>query len=133
MPNGKVHRRCLRDQPLTDEVKKPEMLHGDEVLSTREQMLTSLWAGLLGRSSIDLDDNFFELGAHSLLVARATLAIERDFEVSLRATDVFENPTVRQLAERLEVSEEKSARSIKAVLSPLIWASRATPLPAEND
>jgi acyl carrier protein/thioesterase domain-containing protein len=73
-----------------------------EVPSTREQGLISLWEGLLGRFGIGLDDNFFELGGHSLLVVEMVSAIERDFEVPLAVTDVFESPTVRELARRLE-------------------------------
>jgi acyl carrier protein len=62
----------------------------------------SIWEGLLGRSRIGLDDNFFELGGHSLLVVEMTLAIERVFEMSLSVAEVFENPTVSQLARRIE-------------------------------
>ena len=64
--------------------------------------MISLWEGLLGRSEVGLDDNFFELGGHSLLVLEMTLAIEQDFEVTLAAADVFDNPTVRRLARRIE-------------------------------
>ncbi len=49
-----------------------------------------------------MNDNFFELGGHSLLVVEMTLAIERDFGVTLSAADVFENPTVEELARRIE-------------------------------
>ena len=72
------------------------------VPSPREQVLLSLWEGLLGRTGVAATDNFFELGGHSLLVVEMTVAIEQDFEVVLSAADVFENPTVRELAEKIE-------------------------------
>jgi acyl carrier protein len=98
LPNGKIHRQQLRDMVLEPEGRDREET---QVLNTREQALISLWEGLLGRTGIGLTDNFFELGGHSLLVVEMTLAIERDFEVTLSAADVFENPTVRDLARRI--------------------------------
>jgi thioesterase domain-containing protein/acyl carrier protein len=99
LPNGKVNRRQLRDMALAPEARGRE---GLPIVSTRKQTLISLWEGLLGRTGIGLNDNFFELGGHSLLVVEMTLAIERDFGVTLSAADVFENPTVEELARRIE-------------------------------
>jgi amino acid adenylation domain-containing protein len=99
LPNGKVDRRRLREQPLAAERRTT----ADETApSTREHALVSLWEGLLGRSGLAVTDNFFELGGHSLLVAQMVAAIEQDFEVTLSAADVFQHPTVRDLARRIE-------------------------------
>jgi acyl carrier protein len=95
LPNGKVDRQQLKNRKL--EAEAPAQV-GRPVLTTQVQALLSLWEGLLGRSGIELDDNFFELGGHSLLVVELTMAIERDFEVSLSVAEVFQNPTIRQLA-----------------------------------
>jgi amino acid adenylation domain-containing protein len=99
LPNGKIDRQNLRRMVLESDVAA-----GEEPVaaSAREQSLISLWEGLLGRSGIRATDNFFELGGHSLLVVEMTVAIEQDFEVELAAADVFENPTVRELAARIE-------------------------------
>jgi acyl carrier protein len=99
LPNGKIDRRALRERALEEEGRGERE---DQIRGTREEGLVSLWEGLLGRFGIGLDDNFFELGGHSLLVVEMARAIERDFEVSLAPTDVFENPTVRGLARRIE-------------------------------
>jgi acyl-coenzyme A synthetase/AMP-(fatty) acid ligase len=74
LPNGKVDRRRLREQPLAAE----RLTIADETVpSTREHALISLWEGLLGRSGLAVTDNFFELGGHSLLVAQMVGAIEQ--------------------------------------------------------
>lgn len=99
LPNGKIDRGRLRDLALEP---VPPREREEAVPTTGEQALISLWEGLLGRVGIGPGDNFFELGGHSLLVVEMTLAIERDFEVSLTAADVFENPTVRELFRRIE-------------------------------
>ncbi len=104
LPNGKIDRRRLRADALPSqaEVREAGVPPRASILSTREQALISLWEGLLGRTGISSTDNFFELGGHSLLVVEMTMAIERDFEVRLSSTEVFENPTVEELARRLE-------------------------------
>jgi acyl carrier protein len=95
-----VDRRRLRERALGAEATVESE---GRVPDTREQALVSLWEGLLGRSGIGPTDNFFELGGHSLLVVEMTSAIARDFEVTLSAADVFENPTVSALARRIDL------------------------------
>ena len=98
LPNGKIDRRRLLELPIAAEAQ----VGSSEVLTAREQALLSLWEGLLGRYGFSVVDNFFELGGHSLLVIQMVAAIERDFEVTLRAGDVFQHPTVRELSRRIE-------------------------------
>jgi pristinamycin I synthase-3/4 len=51
--------------------------------------------------TVGLDDNFFDLGGHSMLAMRLTNSLRSflDLEVSIR--EFFEAPTVRALAGRL--------------------------------
>jgi thioesterase domain-containing protein/acyl carrier protein len=123
LPNGKTDRRQLRDMKLEAEARA-----GDPrgVGSTREQALLALWEGLLGRAGIGPDDNFFELGGHSLLVVEMALAIERDFGASLSAADVFQNPTVRDLAGYLE-RRGGSAAPVYDHLFPIQPSGRGSP------
>ncbi|MEM9404826.1 MAG: amino acid adenylation domain-containing protein [Acidobacteriota bacterium] len=100
LPNGKVDRR-----QLSERAAESSRLALSVALETDlQRTLANLWEGLLGlpSSSISLDSNFFEAGGHSLLVVEMCEAIERDLGVSLEAADVFEHPTIRQLAERVE-------------------------------
>jgi amino acid adenylation domain-containing protein len=124
LPNGKIDRQQLREMVL--EPDAADSRPGD-VLDTTQQSLLSLWEGMLGRRGIALDDNFFELGGHSLLVLEMTLAIERDFELSLSAADVFENPTVRSLARRIEQRGGPTSRPYQH-LFPIQPAGPMTPL-----
>ena len=106
LPNGKIDRRQLRQAALAPE---GPVISKEPATSTREQALVSLWEGLLGRFGIGVTDNFFELGGHSLLVVQMVSAIERDFEVALPAAEVFQHPTVRDLARRIE--QHRSGRT----------------------
>ncbi len=100
LPNGKVDRQALRDLPLRGSTSG-----GTEdgvVLDDRQQALVALWQGLLARPKVGLDDNFFRLGGHSLLVVTMASAIERHFTIRLTPAEIFQQPTIRQLAQRIE-------------------------------
>ncbi|MEM7199740.1 MAG: amino acid adenylation domain-containing protein [Planctomycetota bacterium] len=124
LPNGKVDRGKLRALPLESEVAGAV---AERAPTAREQALLSLWEGMLGRFGIGLRDNLFELGGHSLLVVEMTRFIERDFGVALTPADVFEHPTVEDLARRIEQRRDPAAPSF-AHLFPISPGGDKTPL-----
>jgi pimeloyl-ACP methyl ester carboxylesterase len=99
LPNGKVDRRRLRTIEL--EANAPSSDVRAAPADAREESILSLWEGLLGRTGFGVTDNFFELGGHSLLVVAMIDSIERDHGVAVAAADVFQHPTVREIATRV--------------------------------
>ncbi|HEY0636759.1 MAG TPA: amino acid adenylation domain-containing protein, partial [Pseudonocardiaceae bacterium] len=91
---GKVDRRAL-PPPVAAEAG------AGEAETELERVLALLWADVLERDRVGMDDDFFDIGGHSLLapvlVARVGEALGR--EVPVRA--VFEHPTVRTMAAAL--------------------------------
>ncbi|HVR07081.1 MAG TPA: amino acid adenylation domain-containing protein [Thermoanaerobaculia bacterium] len=66
-----------------------------------EELLAGIWADLLGRDRVGIDDDFFALGGHSLLATRVVARVTRCFGVELPVAAVFAAPTVARLAERI--------------------------------
>jgi amino acid adenylation domain-containing protein len=66
-----------------------------------EEMLAGLWAELLGREPIEVDDNFFTLGGHSLLATQLVSRVREAFGVELPLQRVFERPTLAGLARQI--------------------------------
>ena len=65
------------------------------------------YAKVLGPADPGLDSNFFDLGGDSLLAAQIVLELDRNRRRgALRITDVFDHPTIRSLAARLELSSQ---------------------------
>jgi len=68
---------------------------------TLERAIAAVWADLLGRPTVDVSANLFEMGAHSLLIPRALIAIEAATGKPVSAVDLFRFPSVAALARHL--------------------------------
>jgi amino acid adenylation domain-containing protein len=76
-----------------------------------EAEVASIWESLLGVSDVGPDDNFFNLGGHSVLVASLQQRIAAGLDKRVSMIELFQYPTVRQQAELLlENSTNKSIR-----------------------
>jgi aspartate racemase len=98
--NGKADRRKLRElSSQTSPVPVPGLESAQEKdLPEVERSVLEILRDLLGRETISLDDDFFEVGGHSLAAARLFAKIEERFGVTLPLATVFRAPTARKLA-----------------------------------
>ena len=80
-----------------------------------ERQIASIWQELLALDRIGVDDNFFDLGGHSLLLVRAHARLCDALDANLSVTDLFRFPTVRALSTYLGGgSDEPALRAVKA-------------------
>ena len=78
-------------------------------LPTQER-LAAIWRNLLKVEDIGITDNFFELGGHSLMVMQVIARIRKELEVEIPIRILFEDPTIKGLANEVE---EAKAKGIK--------------------
>jgi acyl-CoA synthetase (AMP-forming)/AMP-acid ligase II/acyl carrier protein len=97
-PNGKVDRKALPDPLLGG--YEPEKQYAPPQ-NAEEEMLAEVWAELLDVKRVGRDDNFFDLGGHSLLSMKAVAIIEKRMGIRLNHQTLFFQ-TLGQLAERLQ-------------------------------
>ncbi|MFL6254670.1 MAG: amino acid adenylation domain-containing protein, partial [Pyrinomonadaceae bacterium] len=100
-PNGKLDRKALsriREKPA----EAPQTMQANKT----EEALIEIWKELLGVPAVGLDDNFFDLGGHSLLIARMSQLIEQRFGTPVRIVPLFRYPNIRALAAFLSESQE---------------------------
>jgi amino acid adenylation domain-containing protein len=79
-----------------------------------EELIAGVWCEVLGRAVIGVDDDFFELGGHSLLAAMLVSRLRRGLQAGLSVPDIFESPTVAQLAAKVEARRQDVARTSAA-------------------
>jgi acyl-coenzyme A synthetase/AMP-(fatty) acid ligase len=96
-PSGKIARRLL---PLPDS-RDTTGSQGELPVTLGQITIARIWEKLLKVDGIKLDDNFFDLGGHSLLTIKLIHAIEAATGEQVTIADVFENPTVREFARLL--------------------------------
>jgi aspartate racemase len=109
-PNGKVNHRALPAPDRTrPNLKKTAGAHRDAL----ELQLTRIWEKVLNVTHIGVQDNFFEVGGHSLLALQLLAQIKKTWDQNLPLTALFQAPTIEQLADVLRHRE-------RAALSPLI-------------
>ena len=66
-----------------------------------ERTIARVWQQVLGIDQIGRDDNFFDLGGHSLLLVQAHAALAETLGRRLPVTDLFQFPSISALAEHL--------------------------------
>lgn len=71
-------------------------------LSDVERRLARIWCSLLDRPSVQVGDDFFAIGGHSLLAIRLVTEIAEEFDVELPLEVLFQAPTLAHLAMRIE-------------------------------
>jgi amino acid adenylation domain-containing protein len=103
-----VERLPLTASGKVDRAALPEAIGEAPVLPTTppprtpvELTLLGIWEQLFGRRGIGFDDNFFEIGGHSLLAARLAAMVEKRLGTGVPLTTLFAAPTIAQLASRL--------------------------------
>lgn len=77
--------------------------------SESEKTLASIWSEVLKVESPGLDDNFFQIGGHSLKAMRVLSRVYKEFEVELQLTDIFRATTIRQLALLIDSKKDVEA------------------------
>ncbi|HET6978368.1 MAG TPA: amino acid adenylation domain-containing protein, partial [Pyrinomonadaceae bacterium] len=118
--SGKIDRKALPEPTWSEYDERGESQPETQI----EQILAGVWSDVLRLDQVGADENFFELGGHSLLAVQVASRVRTALSFELPLRWVFEAPTVRTLAERIEAAQQSVVS-----LPPIAPALRAETLP----
>jgi acyl carrier protein len=110
--NGKVDRNAL---PKPAIAAKPETI-AEPPRNELEEMIAQAWKDALGVEQVGLHKNFFDLGAHSLMVAEVHIDLQQRLGREFSLVALFQFPTVSALATHLagqHASPEATSRAAR--------------------
>ncbi len=97
--------RAVLTRPATTVVSGPEYHdNGDghrAPATPVEQILSGIYAQVLGVDRVGADESFFDLGGDSLSAMRAVAAINTALNIRLAVAVLFDAPSVRSLSQQL--------------------------------
>ena len=117
--NGKIDRKALlrlsppsvavsatTGQPRNESCNRPS----NEI----ERIVAVAWQDALGIPSVGMNDNFFDLGAHSLTVAEVQAKLQETLGREISLVDLFQFSTVSALAKHLAGAQSQGQFSNRA-------------------
>ncbi len=105
-PSGKIDRRAL---PEADGARAED---GEVYVAPRsamERSIANIWEELLKVDKVGINDNFFGLGGHSLMLAHAQSKVMETLRVKVSMVDMFKYPTISALAQHLSEQGNSTA------------------------
>ena len=132
MVNGKVDRQAL-PEPLQD-ARIAMAVSFVAPANELERLIAGIWSEVLGLEQVGTQDNFFDLGGHSLRLLQVHLKLRQALGRDVPLYELFQYPTVSTLAahlhrgdtESLESSEQRGTRRKKSVSRRRIHRGAAT-------
>jgi hypothetical protein len=116
--NGKIDRKSLPSPKLesrADGAVAPAM-------NPMQRRVADIWREVLSIDRVGLNENFFDVGGHSLLLTKLHARLKREFNTDMNLVELFQRTTVAHQAERLvpgsssdAVLKEAQARATRQV------------------
>ena len=107
--NGKIDRNAL---PAPSSSSDPS---DEQLRNETERIIANIWAEALGLNHVGLHDNFFDLGATSLMIPEVQIELQRSLSREISLVDLFEFHTVSGLAGHLAGDPVAAPRSSNRV------------------
>jgi len=109
-PSKKVDKNAL-PEPRSEGRSTTRAAPGDEI----EKKLALFWEDILKARNIGIDDDFFDLGGHSLKANILKARVSKEFNVEFPLSKIFSHSTVRRFADYVKTLKSSVYEDIKPV------------------
>jgi len=103
-PNGKIDRKAL---PSPQEVAPQEAKAYTGPRTLIEKKLAKIWEDVLKVPRVGIDENFFEIGGHSMLAVTLMVKIEKELGTRLPLSVLFDHSNIEEMAKLLDKKEDQ--------------------------
>lgn len=102
-PNGKIDRRALPSPRVVVQHRSENHAPRNEI----ERIISSVWKECLGLTSVSIQENFFDLGGHSLLLAKVYARLPAFLQEKITLVELYKYPTIQALAQFVDDQAEE--------------------------
>ena len=104
-PSGKIDRSALPDPGAKrPEIDTPFVAPNNPI----EEQLARIWVDVLALDEVGTDDNFFDLGGHSLAASRVVSRVIQQLQLEIPLQSLFESPTIADMAAVITAHQGKT-------------------------
>jgi amino acid adenylation domain-containing protein len=114
--NGKLDRKALGQQNIAVQ-QQAFVAPSTTPRTVTEKVLAQVWQQVLGLEQVGIEDNFFAIGGHSLLVIQVIADLQQQ-GINMRVAQLFAHPTLGALAAELETQQAQLHYQAPANLIP---------------
>jgi amino acid adenylation domain-containing protein len=126
--NGKIDRNALPDPVAVAAQRGPASRPPTAQL---EREIAAIWSEVLNLDCVGIDQNFFDIGGHSLSATRVLALVSRRLGLDLPLRSLFEHPTIEEWiahldsassgANTLQFKADQEARTPLALSQERLW------------
>ena len=116
-PHGKLDRRALPEIDYADLGGRKAWVEPRDPV---EKRLAGIWAELLRLERVSVHDNFFDFGGDSLLAMQFISRASGAFPVEIPLHNLFEMPTIAELAEVIRRARNRGAECASPATTPIL-------------
>lgn len=117
--NGKIDKKALSEKMSAQVARIEEAIDLRKHTATMNE-IREVWKNILSVDEVDVDENFFNLGGHSISAVEIFGIVNDKFNLNLPLSVIFEAATIRSLSGVIDSTLEKSLREftqLKCVVS----------------
>ena len=103
--NGKIDRKALPHPEHNASANGNEYPVAE---TPTEKLISGIWKELLALDRPNVEQNFFDMGGHSLMMAHVHSRLKEKLNIPVNLIDLFQYPTIRSLSKHLEKIPENS-------------------------
>ena len=124
LPNGKIDRKALPAPGFEPQAAAPAAPANNNTVND----VAIAMSQMLGKNTLRPEDNFFEMGGHSLLAAKLARHLGQQFECRLTIKNIFDAPTPLKLAATISHTRSASPESMNEMAIPTRIDQSTAPL-----